>query len=80
MSQKEYRNMSWTKDGEKLATASDALRVWTRDGKMIAEGLSEDKLWGVDWSPDGRYIVTSSHNGHIRIWDSNANFIKELTY
>jgi WD40 repeat protein len=78
VSKKEYRNMSWTQDGKKLATASDALRVWNNDGNLIAEGLSEDKLWGVDWSPDGKFIVTSSHNGHIRVWDSNANFIKEL--
>jgi WD40 repeat protein len=80
VSKKEYRNMSWTKDGKKLATASDALRIWNKDGDLIAEGLSEDKLWGIDWSPNGKFVVTSSHNGQIRIWDSNANFIKELNY
>ena len=80
VSKKEYRNISWTKDGKKLATASDALRIWNKNGDLIAEGLSEDKLWGVDWSPNGKYIVTSSHNGHIRIWDRKANFIKELNY
>lgn len=80
VSKKEYRNMSWSKGGKKLATASDTLRIWNKDGNLIAEGLSEDKLWGVDWSPNGKFIVTSSHNGHIRIWDSNANFIKELNY
>lgn len=80
VSKKEYRNMSWTKDGKKLATASDALRIWNKDGKIIAEGLSGDKLWGVDWSPNGKFIVTSSHDGHIKIWDSDANIIRELNY
>jgi WD40 repeat protein len=80
ISKKEYRNISWTKDGKKLATASDALRIWDKNGNMIAEGLSEDNLWGVDWSPNGKFIVTSSQNGHIRIWDRNANFRKELRY
>jgi WD40 repeat protein len=79
-SKAEYRNMSWTKNGKKLATASDALRIWDADGNLIAEGPSEDKLWGVDWSPDGKFIVTSSHNGHIKLWDRKAKLIRELSY
>lgn len=75
-----YRNMAWSKQGDKLATASDALRIWTAKGDLIAEGLSEDNLWGVDWSPDGKWIVTSSFDGHIKIWDSQANLVKEIEY
>lgn len=80
ISKAEYRNLSWTEDGKKLATASDALRIWNKDGILLAEGLSEDFLWGVDWSPNGKFIVTSSENGHIKIWNNNAKVIKELTY
>lgn len=80
ISKAEYRNLSWTKNGKKLATASDALRLWNKDGGLLAEGMSEDLLWGVDWSPDNKFIVTSSENGHIKIWDKNAKVIKELTY
>lgn len=80
ISKSEYRNVTWTKHGDKLATASDALRIWTKDGDLIAEGLSADNLWGVDWSSDGKFIVTSSFDGHIKIWDSNAKFIKEINY
>lgn len=80
ISRSEYRNLSWTALGDKLATASDALRIWTKDGSLIAEGLSPDNLWGVDWSPDGKYIVTSSFEGHIKIWDSDAVLLKELEY
>lgn len=78
LSKAEYRNMSWMKNGRKLATASDALRIWNKRGNLIAEGLSEDNLWGVDWSPNGKFIITSSHNGHIRMWDNKAKFIQEL--
>ncbi len=80
ISKAEYRNLSWTGDGENLATASDALRIWNKDGKLLEEGLSEDLLWGVDWSPNGKSIVTSSANGHIKIWNNNAKEIKDLTY
>lgn len=75
----EYRNLRWNKKGTKLATASDALRIWTKKGKLLAESKSiKDYLWGVDWSPDGKYIVTSSRKGVITIWDKRANRLKTL--
>jgi WD40 repeat protein len=80
ISKSEYRNVSWTKRGDKLATASDVLRVWTKNGDLIAEGFSADDLWGVDWSSDGKFIVTSSFDGHIKIWDGNAKLIHEIKY
>lgn len=80
VSKAEYRNLSWTKKGNKLATASDNLRIWDKDGKLIADGQSEDKLWGVEWSSNGKFIVTSSHNGHIKLWDNKAKLIRELNY
>jgi WD40 repeat protein len=78
ISKAEYRNVSWTADGTKLATASDALRIWSAEGELLAEGLSDDHLWGVDWSPDGQWIVTSSLHGYITIWDQQARRIKNL--
>lgn len=80
VSKSEYRNAAWTINGDKLATASDALRIWTENGNLIAEGLSTDNLWGVDWSSDGKFIVTSSFDGHIKVWDENAKLIREIKY
>ncbi|GAB5472847.1 MAG: hypothetical protein Mars2KO_09460 [Maribacter sp.] len=75
----EYRNIRWSTDGERWASASDALRIWSKEGKLLAETKSsDDYLWGVDWSPDGDYIVTSSSNGKLVIWDKNANFIRQI--
>ena len=77
----EYRNLRWNTKGTKLATASDALRVWSKKGKLVAESKStDDYLWGIDWSPDGKYIVTSSRKGHIVIWNKRAVKIKGLKY
>ena len=80
VSRSEYRSLSWTSAGDRLASASDGLGIWTKDGDLIAEGTSEDNLWGVDWSRDGKFIVTSSQNGSIKVWDHEANFIKDLSY
>src|SRR5690606_7620079 len=63
VSNSEYRNLSWNKKGNRLATASDALRIWSKKGKLLKTGYSEDNLWGVDWSPNGNYVITSSHFG-----------------
>jgi WD40 repeat protein len=78
ISKKEYRNIAWTKRGDKLASASDALRIWSERGKLLAVGQSPDNLWGVDWSPNGRFIATASFDGHIKIWDKKAKLIREL--
>ena len=79
-SKAEYRNLSWSLTGDRLATASDALRIWSIEGELLYEGLSEDLLWGVDFSNDGKYIITSSFNGLIKVWDQNAKPIKQLEY
>ena len=78
VSKTEYRNISWNKTGNRLATASDALRIWSKKGKLLKTGFSDDNLWGVDWSPDGKYIVTSSHFGKVIVWDRNANVVRKL--
>nr|WP_299385975.1 WD40 repeat domain-containing protein [Allomuricauda sp.] len=73
----EYRNIRWSPDGGRLASASDALRVWSKKGKLLAQSEStEDYLWGVDWSPDGKFILTTSSEGRIALWDENANLLR----
>ncbi|MDH3651328.1 MAG: hypothetical protein OEQ53_16695, partial [Saprospiraceae bacterium] len=79
-SKAEYRNLSWSHDGARLATASDMLRIWSRDGKLLSESGPSDLLWGVDWSSNGEFIATSSIEGHIKIWNRNAKFVRELNY
>ena len=80
ISNAEYRNIRWNAKGDKLASASDRLRIWSAQGKLLHEGPDEDNLWGVDWSPDGERIVTSSNEGQIKIWDAKAQLIRSLKY
>lgn len=75
----EYRNISWNSSGLRLATASECLRVWDKNGTIFYQSLpSEDLLWGVDWSPDGTKIVTSSTKGVVSIWSNKAKLLEVL--
>jgi len=77
VSKSEYRNVSWNNKGNRLATASDALRVWDKKGNIMYEGKSEDYLWGVSWNRKGDRIVTSDKEQKVIIWDNKAR--KKMT-
>jgi WD40 repeat protein len=72
----EYRNVSWSPKGSRLATASDALRIWDSEGKLISEGKSDAYLWGISWKPNGKQLVTSSLKKEIVFWNQKAKRIK----
>jgi WD40 repeat protein len=71
----EYRNVSWSPKGNRLATASDALRIWDSEGKLISEGKSDAYLWGVSWKPNGKQLATSSLKKEIVFWNQKAQRI-----
>jgi YD repeat-containing protein len=78
ISKGEYRNLSWNARGNRLASASDALRIWDTQGKLISEGESEDFLWGVSWNKKGNRIITSSLEQRIVLWNNKAEKILSI--
>ena len=76
ISKGEYRNLAWNSKGDRLASASDALRIWDTKGSLISEGNSKDYLWGVSWNKKGNRIITSSMEQRIILWSKNAKKIK----
>lgn len=78
ISKGEYRNISWDKKGNRLATASDKLRIWDTKGNLISEGDSKDYLWGVSWNQKGNRIITSSVEQRIILWNNKAQRILTL--
>lgn len=75
ISKGEYRNLAWNPKGDKLASASDALRIWDTKGNLISEGISNDYLWGVSWNKKGDRIITSSKEQKIILWNPKAEKI-----
>ncbi len=74
----EYRNLAWNKKGDRLASASDALRIWDTNGNLISEGNSKDYLWGVSWNKKGNRIITSSMEQRIILWNKKAKRIMAI--
>lgn len=75
ISKGEYRNLAWNPKGNRLASASDALRIWDTKGNLISEGNSKDYLWGVSWNEQGSKIITSSLEQRIILWNHKAKRI-----
>jgi WD40 repeat protein len=71
-SQAEYRTLRWSQSGERLASASDALRIWSTDGQLLHSGPSEAPLWGLAWDAADRALITGSRDGKIKLWTKDA--------
>ena len=78
ISKGEYRNLAWNPKGDRLASASDALRIWDSNGNLISEGSSKDYLWGVSWNEKGNRIITSSMEQRIILWNKKAKRIMTI--
>lgn len=77
---REMRNLRWSPDGSRLATASDALRIWDKEGKLLHTATSEFILWGLAWSRDNKFIVTGAYgNGAVNVRTNDATLVKTLT-
>ena len=73
------RNLRWSSDGKKLATASDSLRIWSEDGMLLNAGHSDANIWGLAWSRYCKNILTGCFKtGAIQVWDANAILVKNL--
>jgi WD40 repeat protein len=78
ISKGEYRNLAWNPKGDRLASASDVLRIWDTNGNLISEGNSKDYLWGVSWNEKGNRIITSSMEQRIVLWNKKAERIMTI--
>lgn len=74
----EVRDVSWNHDGTRLASASSKLQVWSQEGELLHASETPDLLWGVDWSPGGDRILTSSIDRRVTLWSADAQVVTEV--
>lgn len=74
----EYRNVCWNSRGDRLATASDALRIWDVNGNLLFEGQTDAFLWSVSWEEKGKRLVTTSMKKEVVLWNNKAQRIKAM--
>ena len=59
-------------DGRHIVTVSDhAARVWAANGQSVAPPLQHRaRVTAAAFSPDGRRVITASHDNTARVWDA----------
>jgi WD40 repeat protein len=59
-----------SRDGKKLLTAGDDLKLWDLDSRKLIETFSEhsSKVCAVAFSAKGENFVSSSQDGTIKVW------------
>jgi WD40 repeat protein len=65
-------NVSFSPDGQHLATASEdhTVRLWSRDGSLLQTLTGhEDDVNSVGFSPDGQYLATASDDRTVKLWN-----------
>jgi WD40 repeat protein len=67
--------LAWGPDGRLL---SDGAHTWdATTGQLLFTASHEGSIVGVDWSPDGRRIVTASLDGTAKVWEVAATGPRE---
>lgn len=64
--------VAWAPDGQRLATAHRyGVRLWNGDGAILADHVGhEDWVTDVTWSPDGRFVLSTSTDRTAILWDA----------
>jgi WD40 repeat protein len=75
-------SLAWSPSGEELAEGGydQAIRVWAGDlGGQVFLGPVDNGAGGVAFSPNGRYLVSSSGTGMGSVWEWGADNVDYLS-
>lgn len=73
--------MAWSGDGLRICIVYE-------DGAVIVGSVDGNRIWGkelrgvtlsgVQWSPDGKFLLFALRSGELHLYDSQGNFAKRL--
>src|SRR5215213_9108647 len=67
------RSATFSPDGKLIATAAERVLLWdAATSTRIVPLEYESIVWSVDFSPDGKWLVSSHGDGAIVVWDAAA--------
>ncbi|BAZ12676.1 YD repeat protein [Calothrix sp. NIES-4071] len=79
----EGSTVEFSPDGQLLAagnTIQDVARLWKLDGSLVTTLTGhQNGISRIRFSPDGRQIATSSHDGTIKLWHLDGSLIRTFT-
>ncbi|XP_075212960.1 intraflagellar transport protein Oseg4 [Lycorma delicatula] len=76
------KGMAWNSDGQKICIVYEdgAVIVGSVDGNRIwGKELKGSALTGVQWSPDGKFLLFSLRNGEVNVYDNQGNFTMKVS-
>ncbi|MEO0943126.1 MAG: WD40 repeat domain-containing protein, partial [Cyanobacteria bacterium J06642_12] len=75
------RSVSFSPDGETLASASDdgTVKLWTAEGEELRtlEG-HRGPVWSMSFSPDGETLASASDDGTVKLWNLEGEELQTL--